>query len=90
MKRAYLRIHGHVQGVFFRHQARQRAQSLGLTGWVRNCPDGTVEAAAQGPDDAVQQFVAWAHEGPSGASVERVDVKLLEPESGEYSFRVEG
>lgn len=86
--RVHLRISGDVQGVGFRYQARQRAQALGLAGWVRNCPDGSVEAVAEGDDPAVQQFVAWAHRGPSPAEVERVDVRD-EPVEGEYgSFRI--
>jgi acylphosphatase len=88
--RAHLKVFGHVQGVFFRHQARQRAQSLGLAGWVRNCPDGSVEAVVQGSEDAVEQFVQWAHRGPSGASVDRVDVRREEPDQAAHGFRVVG
>lgn len=85
--RVRLRIHGHVQGVSFRYYARQRAAALGLSGWVRNQPDGTVEAEAQGPEEAVEQFVAWAHEGPSLAEVHRVAVERMPLAEGE-TFRI--
>lgn len=88
--RLHLYIHGRVQGVNFRYYARQRAQSLGLAGWVRNCPDGTVEAVVEGREDAVEQFLSWAHEGPSAARVERVDVDREEPAGSERGFRVVG
>lgn len=87
MRRIHLRIQGYVQGVNFRYSARMRAQSLGLGGWVRNCPDGAVEAEVEGEEIAVQEFVRWAHRGPSMAQVERVDVEEREPE-GAHTFRV--
>lgn len=86
--RLHLRIHGRVQGVSFRYYAQQRARSLGLGGWVRNCPDGTVEAVVEGSADDVDRFVAWAREGPSMALVERVDVDREEPAGQERGFRV--
>lgn len=85
--RLRLRIHGHVQGVSFRYYARQRAAALGLSGWVRNQPDGTVEAEAQGPEEAVDQFVAWAQEGPSLARVHHVEVERIPAVEGE-TFRI--
>lgn len=88
--RLHLRIHGRVQGVSFRYYARQHAQSLGLVGWVRNSPDGSVEAVVEGPEDAVQQFVSWARRGPSMADVEGVDVQTEETRGTERAFRVVG
>jgi acylphosphatase len=85
--RVRLRIHGHVQGVSFRYYARQRASAYGLAGWVRNCSDGTVEAEVQGPEEAVNRFLAWSREGPSLAQVDRVDVERVPLEDGE-SFRI--
>jgi acylphosphatase len=85
--RVRLRIHGHVQGVSFRYDARRRASALGLSGWVRNRPDGTVEAEAQGPDDAVEQFVAWSHTGPSLAEVTRVEMDPI-PLQEDATFRI--
>jgi acylphosphatase len=73
-------VHGRVQGVFFRDTTRRRAQSRGVAGWVRNNPDGSVEAVFEGEDDAVDSMVRWSHEGPRGAVVERVDVVEEEPE----------
>lgn len=90
MVRVLLRIHGRVQGVSFRYYARRRAASLGLAGWVRNCPDGSVESEAEGPEDAVQRFIDWARRGPSAAEVERVDVQRLTPEGYNLPFRIEG
>jgi acylphosphatase len=73
-------IHGHVQGVFFRDTTRRRAAERGIAGWVRNNPDGTVEAAFEGEPEAVESLVRFARDGPRGALVERVDVIEEEPE----------
>lgn len=79
-----LRIHGRVQGVWYRGSATAEATRLGLSGWVRNRGDGTVEALAIGPTAAVEAFIAWAHRGPSNARVSRVEVfeAALEPLAG--------
>lgn len=66
---------GKVQGVFYRQSTISLAQSLNLRGWVRNDPDGTVVGQAAGEPDVLKRFEAFLHEGPSGARVERVDVK---------------
>jgi acylphosphatase len=66
-------IRGHVQGVFYRESMRREAERLGIDGWVRNRPDGTVEAHVQGAPEAVQAILAWANRGPEHARVERVD-----------------
>lgn len=87
MKRAEVTVHGMVQGVFFRVETRDRARSLGLSGWVTNAPDGTVQAAFEGEDERVQSMVDWCGRGPSGARVEGVDVTWAEPE-GESGFTV--
>jgi acylphosphatase len=73
-------VHGHVQGVFFRDATVRRAVERGVAGWVRNNPDGTVEAVFEGDPDAVDAMVRFAHEGPRGAIVERVEVIEEEPE----------
>jgi acylphosphatase len=80
-------IHGRVQGVFFRDTTRRMAESRAVTGWVRNNPDGSVEAVFEGPDEAVKSMVAFAQEGPRGAQVESVDICDEEPE-GLSGFRV--
>ena len=87
MSRACVRVHGRVQGVFFRAETADRARSLDLTGWVRNCPDGTVEAVFEGERERVESMVAWCGRGPAGAHVDSVDVKWEEP-AGEAGFRV--
>jgi len=67
-------VHGHVQGVFFRDTARRVAERHGVTGWIRNNPDGTVEAVFEGEPEAVERLVAFCREGPRGARVEAVDI----------------
>lgn len=69
-------VHGHVQGVFFRDSCRRRAESLGVAGWARNLPDGTVEVFAEADSaEAVDALIDWCRSGPRGASVTRVDVE---------------
>ncbi len=80
-------MYGRVQGVFFRDTARRMAQSRGLGGWVRNMPDGSVEAVFEGDAEAVESMVAWCGQGPRGALVERVEVTEEEPE-GLTEFRI--
>ncbi len=69
---ARVEVRGRVQGVGFRWFARESARRLGLAGWVRNCADGSVEAAASGPDEAIAQFLALLRRGPDGARVDDV------------------
>jgi acylphosphatase len=73
-------VHGSVQGVFFRDTTRRMAHQRGVAGWVRNNPDGSVEAVFEGEKSAIDRLVAFAHEGPRGARVERVEVFDEEPE----------
>ena len=73
MERAHVRISGQVQGVFFRDSTRQKAEKLGLAGWVKNLPDGQVEALFEGPSERVREMVTWCEEGPQRASVTNVD-----------------
>jgi acylphosphatase len=80
-------IRGRVQGVFFRDTVRNAAEREGVSGWVRNNRDGTVEAVFEGDARAVGQLVALAREGPPGARVEDVEV-IDEPEEGVEGFRV--
>ncbi len=88
MVRAHLRIYGLVQGVFFRSTMKQVAYRLGVTGWVRNLPDGSVEAVVEGPEDKVRKIIEWAHRGPPLARVERVEV-TWEQYRGEFrDFRI--
>lgn len=71
-------ITGRVQGVGFRESMRVVAQALEINGWVRNVDDGSVEATAQGNEYAIEQLVAWCHNGPPGANVKFVNAELVE------------
>lgn len=82
-----LLVSGRVQGVFYRQSTMQEARRLGLTGWVRNLPDGTVEAHVEGDMNKVLALIAWAQQGPPHALVEHVAVTTAEPE-GHGSFDV--
>ena len=88
--RVRLRIEGSVQGVFFRASAQDQARRLGLKGWVRNCPDGSVEIVAEGDRKNIDELIAWCRHGPAGAQVQDVQVQWQEPK-GEFSaFRITG
>jgi acylphosphatase len=81
-------VRGRVQGVFFRDTCRREARSRGVTGWVRNANDGSVEAAFEGEPAAVEAMINWSHRGPDGADVTAVEV-VEEPPQGETRFRVD-
>jgi acylphosphatase len=87
MTRARVRVQGRVQGVFFRAEARARAESLGLAGWIRNAEDGSVEAVFEGDEERVRSMVDWCGRGPSGAKVDDVEVEPEDP-TGETGFNV--
>lgn len=80
-------ISGRVQGVFFRDCMRREAHRREVSGWVRNCPDGTVQAHLEGAPDAVAEVVLWCRTGPPEAEVEDLQVTVVEPE-GEDGFSV--
>lgn len=86
--RVQLIIAGRVQGVYFRTSTVNEAQKLGLTGWVINCPDGSVKVVAEGPNNRIEQLIAWCHQGPSGARVSDVDVQWAEAENTFKRFEV--
>jgi acylphosphatase len=78
----HLAITGRVQGVGFRFYMQRKARELGLTGWVRNCRDGSVEAVIQGTSEAVETMIAWARRGPPSAVV--ADVRVADA-SGDFT-----
>ena len=80
-------ISGRVQGVFFRDTCRRMAEESGVAGWVRNLPDGRVEAVFEGPDEEVRRLVDWAYSGSRWAVVDDVAVQS-EPPEGLAAFLV--
>ncbi len=87
--RAHVFIEGRVQGIFFRANTRQEASLLGLTGWVRNCWDGRVEAVFEGEREKVEKVISWCKKGPPGAMVRDVETNW-EQATGEYeTFSIE-
>jgi len=81
--RVLLNIYGRVQGVFFRAETQKQASNLGLTGWVKNNSNGTVQAIAEGDKQSINQLISWCKEGSSAAAVDKVDVSWL-PHTGEF------
>lgn len=81
--RAHVVIQGLVQGVWFRASTKDEADRIGVTGWVRNLPDGSVEAVFEGETKKVEEIVGWCHRGPSGARVSKVDI-AWEPYTKEF------
>ncbi len=82
-RRAHVWITGRVQGVFFRAYTRDAAQLIGVTGWVRNLPDGRVEAVFEGEADKVERMIEWCYEGSPLGRVHRVEV-LDEVYTGDF------
>lgn len=80
-------VRGHVQNVWFRDSTRREADRNGLSGWVRNRADGTVEIEVEGPTNAVEALVAWAHTGPPRAEVSELSVDSL-PVMGTSGFAI--
>jgi acylphosphatase len=85
--RRRLTIAGRVQGVGFRYACARQAEMMGVTGWVRNLPDGRVEAELEGAPDAVEAMTTWCRRGPRGARVDRIEEHDLEP-GNSVGFRV--
>jgi acylphosphatase len=87
-ERAHVYVSGQVQGVFFRDSAREKAEQLGLNGWVKNLPDGRVEALFEGPSESVREMVRWCEEGPLHAEVEDVDAEFEASQGDLTGFEV--
>jgi acylphosphatase len=86
-ERIRVRVHGRVQGVFFRDSVRREASRRGVAGWARNCADGTAEAVFEGPPEAVAALVEYVRGGPGHAEVSRVE-ETPEPPEGLSGFSV--
>ena len=80
----HVRITGRVQGVFFRAWTREQADRLDVNGWVKNCPDGSVEAHLEGSHERVDRLVDLLRRGPSGARVDDVQVHEAQPENHDW------
>ncbi|MCK5636915.1 MAG: acylphosphatase [Thermoplasmatales archaeon] len=81
-------ISGRVQGVWFRTSTKQKAEQLGLTGWIRNTSDGSVEAIFEGDEKGIQDMLEWCHRGPPLARVSNVEVKNQESTNGFDGFSI--
>ena len=87
LKRVHVHVSGRVQGVFYRAECARQARALGLAGFVRNMPDGRVEAAFEGDPKAVDQMVGWCRQGTDWSDVRDLEV-TEEPVQQESEFRV--
>lgn len=86
--RVQVRVTGRVQGVFYRQATVEMAQQLGLCGWVRNLPDGSVAALFEGEQALVEQAVAWCRQGPPRAAVDEIAVERLEGPAETVGFAI--
>jgi acylphosphatase len=88
LKQLHLTVRGRVQGVFFRASTQREARRLGLTGWVKNRSDGSVEILAEGEEASIRELHSWAQKGPTAARVDRVDTRWRSY-TGDYpDFRI--
>ena len=83
----HLIVQGRVQGVFYRAKTQKTAEALGLTGWVRNCDDGSVEIHAEGNKAKLEELIEWCRKGPALASVSKMDLNWVESK-GLHSFDI--
>jgi len=81
-------ISGRVQGVWFRASTKQKAEQLGLKGWVRNAPDGKVEAIFEGDENQINEMIKWCHRGPPLSKVTNVEVKKQNLTNGFEGFSI--
>lgn len=87
MKHYNIRVTGKVQGVFFRDSTRNKANDLGVKGFVRNEPDGSVYIEAEAGEETLKEFTEWCKQGPSSAVVDDIEIKEAEP-AGFTSFEI--
>lgn len=88
MQRVRLRIYGYVQGVGFRYFVRQQAMAMGVSGFTRNLPDGSVEVILQGEEEAVKMVADACRLGPPSAIVEKVEEEVLPPSDSIEGFKI--
>lgn len=88
LKQLHLLVRGRVQGVYFRASTQREARRLGLTGWVKNRSDGSVEILAEGEETSIRELYSWAQKGPSAARVDRVDTRWRSFTGDFADFRV--
>jgi len=86
--RAHIFISGRVQGVFFRENTRQKAKELGVFGWVKNLPDGRVEAVFEGEKEKVEKMIEWSKKGPLIAKVNGIDIEWQEYKGEFENFEI--
>ena len=87
-KRIYCRVYGRVQGVFFRASAREYANAIGVSGWVRNMPDGSVEGIIEGDSEKVNLMIEWCKKGPTHAFVEKYEFTEREYKGNLIGFEI--
>lgn len=88
MRRVCIVVHGSVQGVFFRANARKIAEDLGLKGYAKNMPEGTIEVVAEGPEGKLKEFIEFCKKGPEAAEVSKVDVEFSDASNEFEGFEV--
>lgn len=86
--RAHIFVSGRVQGVFFRQNTQKKAKDLGLTGWVRNLPDGRVEAVFEGPKEKVEEMIEWTRKSPMISRVDNIDISWEEYQAEFNDFEI--
>lgn len=89
LKRIKIKVFGDVQGVFFRYFAKEKARQFGLTGWVKNLEDGTVEMEAEGEEEKLKKFIDWCYIGSPAAKVEKTEVEWREAEGKFQAFTIQ-
>jgi len=88
LKKIHLLISGKVQGVFYRMNAKNKADELGLVGWVKNAPDGKVEILAEGKEKGLKEFIKWCYNGSKGARIDEVEVEWGDCKNKFDKFRI--
>ena len=88
MKTLQIKVYGRVQGVFFRSSVKEKAENLGIYGWVKNEPDGTVSIVIQGPENSLKELIKWCYNGIGGARVTKIESEPIEPREKFEKFEI--